>query len=449
MNKSTTAAELAAHWRTITLLALLVLIFTGCAKPVVYVQVDRPAQLNTSGIKRMAVMPFTADENAYSFLAQYATSAVADRVRATNRFTLVDASEVARLRQSGQSVENYVDAMFTGRITRAVYTRDTKTSAGWTDKKGRYYPPTTTYYTSVEVEFTYSIVRARDGSLIGPISKRGVKSASDGSGYPSAEALMRDALAEQINTIGRDIAPYTSREARTFAEEKNNSMIKDEMKQAMEHVKAQNYKVALEAYLRIYNQHKSVAAAENAAILYEAIGDPEAALSLLQKVYEDTGNPNLQLKISMLNKNLEDKAKVENTDKEVVQNPTDRVTAVTIEEIQKVLPSSAVVWFYNNSPGNTMVEAIVDNLTADFIRKGISLVDRQNAALVEEEQKLHVSGAVNDAEIVRIGNAAGAKAIVIIGITGSGAMRRLQVRVLDIERGVPIFQSDTNEKWQL
>jgi len=56
---------------------------------------------------------------------------------------------------------------------------------------------------------------------------------------------------------------------------------------------------------------------------------------------------------------------------------------------------------------------------------------------------------VSDAEMVRIGNAAGAKTIVIIGIAGSGAMRRLQVRVLDIERGIPIMQSDTDERWQL
>jgi len=96
-----------------------------------------------------------------------------------------------------------------------------------------------------------------------------------------------------------------------------------------------------------------------------------------------------------------------------------------------------------------MAEAVIDNLTADFIRKGIGIVDRQNTAFVKAEQKLHMSGDVNDAEIVRIGNAAGAKTIIIIGITGFGAMRRLQVRVLDIERGVPIMQSDTDERWQL
>ena len=35
--------------------------------------------------------------------------------------------------------------------------------------------------------------------------------------------------------------------------------------------------------------------------------------------------------------------------------------------------------------------------------------------------------------------------IVIIAITGTGAARRLQVRVLDLERGVTTLQSDTGE----
>ncbi|MCL2101125.1 MAG: hypothetical protein FWH22_05370, partial [Fibromonadales bacterium] len=252
-------------------------------------------------------------------------------------------------------------------------------------------------------------------------------------------------------SVRQDIAPYKSSEFRVFAEDKTSDGIKIEMKEAFEHVVTQNYKVALTAYLGIYERYKSPAAAENASIIYEALGDTESALNLMQKVYDETGNPKIQLKIAQLRKNLDDKAKIAASEREQeeVQNPVDRVTAVASEEIQKILPTGAVVWLYNSSPNNTMVEAIVDNLTAGFIQKGIGLVDRQNTALIEAEQMLHASGAVNDAEMVRLGNAAGAKAIVTIGIAGSGSMRRLQVRVLDIERGIPIMQSDTNEKWQM
>jgi len=439
-----------ANWKAIASLVFLVLMLTGCGPTRIPVEVERPPTLNTTGIKRIAVMPFETYNHLYIGLASYATSAATDRIRGTNRFTLVDASEIRRLQKKNQNIETYVDAMFIGRITQVVIENDTKTTAGWTDKKGRYYPPITTYYANVEIEFSYSLKMARDGSLIGPVSRKGVRSAQSLEGYPSAEGLLKEALTSQIAFIGQDIAPYKSRELRTFAEDNTGvDDIKTEMKDALVHVKAQNYKLALEAYLGIYERYKSPAAAENASILYEALGDMESALSIMQKVYNDTGNPTTQLIIARLKKNLDDKAKVAASEQENNQQPMDRVTAFASEEIQKVLPSDAGVWLYNNSPGNTMVEAVVDNLTADFIRKGIGIVDRQNTALVEAEQTRQLSGAVSDAEIVRIGNAAGAKTIVIIGITGSGAMRRLQVRVLDIERGVPIMQSDTDERWQL
>jgi len=437
-----------SNWRAIAPLVLLVFMLTGCGPTRIPVEVERPPTLNTTGIKRIAVMPFETDDHSYRSLASYATSAVTERIRGTNRFTLVDASEIRRLQKNNQSVENYVDAMFIGRITRAVYDNDAKTSQ-WTDKKGKTYS-STTYSTKVEVEFNYSLKMARDGRLIGPIFRKGIREASSGDGYPSAEGLLREALISQIALIGQDIAPYRSRELRTFAEDKTGSdAVKTEMKEAMVHVKAQNYRLALEAYLGIYERHKSPAAAENASILYEALGDTESALNIMQRAYNDTGNPTVQPVIARLRKNLDDKAKIAASKQEDTRQPVDKVTAFANEEIQKVLPSETMVWLYNNSPGNTMVEAVVDNLTADFIRKGIGIVDRQNTALVEAEQERQLSGAVSDAEIVRIGNAAGAKAIVIIGITGSGAMRRLQVRVLDIERGVPIMQSDTDERWLL
>jgi hypothetical protein len=60
-----------------------------------------------------------------------------------------------------------------------------------------------------------------------------------------------------------------------------------------------------------------------------------------------------------------------------------------------------------------------------------------------------MSGAVSDDDIVRVGNAAGANTIVLLGVEGSGALRRLRVKVLDVEKRSPIMQSDAGEKWQL
>jgi hypothetical protein len=127
----------------------------------------------------------------------------------------------------------------------------------------------------------------------------------------------------------------------------------------------------------------------------------------------------------------------------------ERVAAFAGEEIQRVLPRNPRVWIYNNSPNDVIAVAVADNISADFIRKGIGVVDRQNTALIEAEQRFNISGSVSDNDFISIGNIAGANSIVVIGVTGTGAMRRLQVRVLDIQRGVPIMQSDTSERWQL
>jgi hypothetical protein len=68
---------------------------------------------------------------------------------------------------------------------------------------------------------------------------------------------------------------------------------------------------------------------------------------------------------------------------------------------------------------------------------------------MEAEHNIQMSGIVSDNDFISVGNAAGANTIVVIGITGTGALRRLSVRVLDIERRIPIFQSDTGEKWEI
>jgi len=435
--------KLAANWKTVMPFLLLVLTLIGCGPTRVPVEVNRPPTLNTTGIKRIAVMPFEADNPFYNALASYATSVAIEKIRDTEHFTLVDASEIRNIQRRRQNVENYVDAMFIGRIIRIATEKDSKTSQH-KDKKGNTYN-STTYSTKVEIELSYSLKMARDGRLIGPISRKGTASAYSKDGYPSADELLRGVLASQLAFISQDIAPYKSREMRTLAEDKTeDDAVKAEMKDALAHVKAQNYKLALQAYLGIYERYKSPAAGENASIIYEVLGDTESALNIMQRVYDDTGNPTTQLVVARLRKIIDDKAKLSASEQ---QDPINRVTAFASEEIQKVLPSNAVVWLYNNSSGNAMVEAVADNLTAYFIRKGIGVVDRQNAALVAAEQKLQLSGAVNDAEMVKIGNAAGAKNIVIIGIAGSGAIRRLQVRVLDIERGIPIMQSDTDERW--
>jgi len=134
-----------------------------------------------------------------------------------------------------------------------------------------------------------------------------------------------------------------------------------------------------------------------------------------------------------------------------------------ISEIEKVLPDNATVWINKGSEGtganrNALgivtstagaVDTAVDDITSAFIQKGIRLVDRQNAALMQAEQKYQLGGAVSDQEIMSIGKAAGANILVIVSVVPQGTNQRLQVRVLDIEKGMPIMQSGSGEEWRI
>jgi hypothetical protein len=137
--------------------------------------------------------------------------------------------------------------------------------------------------------------------------------------------------------------------------------------------------------------------------------------------------------------------------------------AHAISEIERVLPANAIVWINKGresashqvsslgvvtSTGGA-VDTAVDDITAAFIQKGIRLVDRQNAALIQAEQKFQYGGNVSDQDLISIGNAAGANTLVTVSVVPQGNRQRLQIRVLDIEKGVPLMQSDSSNEWRL
>jgi hypothetical protein len=433
--------------KSICIIILLFLILsTGCSTSI-GIAVQRLPTLNTAGIKRIAIMPFEVNSGSYREMAQYATSAATEKIRALNYFTLVASSEIERLQRNNQSVENYIDAQFIGRITRINIENET-ISGSYKTKNGDtvYY---TDYLTNVEIEFNYSLVLARDGRLIGPVSKKKSSNSVSRDAYPPSAPLLRSAIDDQLRFLGRDIAPYTVNESRVFATDNSkDKVLKQEMKDALALVKAGNYKAALESYLGIYEQYKSVAAAENVSILHESFGEVQTAADFMQRVYNDTGSPRSRDVIVRLNRIIQDRATIASEYGDN-RNQTEKISAMASEEIRSVLPRNARVWIYNNTVTNSLSVSVVDNLTSDFIRREIRIVDRQNARLIEAEQKYNTSGYVSDNDFLSIGNAVGANTIVIIGINGTGAARRLQIRVLDIEKNIPIMQSDASDKWQI
>ena len=282
----------------------------GCVTKIT-LQAQRMPALNTTGIKRISVMPFEYTDSFCQSAAQYATTVAASKIQAANHFTLVSPLIINDARKKGEGIENYVDALFTGQII--LITHNTKSlQRSYKDRNGN----TITYVTyrrEVEVDMSYSLVHAGDGILIGPVIKKGRSGSSgrdDSSGLESVNALVNSAIDSLLKLLNQDVAPYTIRINRSLADEPNQEL-KTQSDAALAHVKSGNYIAALQVYRAIWESSNSIAAAVNASILYEAMGETRNAADFMQQVLAATGSPTARDTLALLNKELEEQAGVE------------------------------------------------------------------------------------------------------------------------------------------
>jgi len=435
-------------WKVAPLIALA-LVMAGCATRVRLVAPRTPT-MNTIGIQRVAVMPFQPHSTGseHTALANTLTGQVSSSLRAANAFILIDAAMIHAARSRGASIETYVDALFTGRVTR-YHATTTQREERRRDRAGN----TTThvfYQREVELAFEYYFVRARDGTIIGPVSRSGRQSArSDSRNNLTPElTIAGNIISEQLRQLYRDVAPFTINISRTLERERNRAL-RPHMDAALEHVRAGNYFAARQAYIAIWDMHGSVPAAINASILYEALGETAGAVSFMQHVVVASGGVRRATQtLTRLNVELQHQMGVGAF--EAMRTPVERVAEHALSEVRQVLPAVARLWIHNDAAtDHGLVNDVIDNMTSAFLRSGVLVVERQQIDLIVAEQNLHLDGSVSDRDFVGIGNLAGANTIVIIGITGVGHARRLQVRALDIATGTLLMQSGTGSEWRL
>jgi hypothetical protein len=436
--------------------------------------------MNTSGIRRIAIMPFESSFNTANTpsrnpgprnpvprdtvsrslqdlhlqelqrdIPPVMTVYVTNQIQALNYLTLVSDTMIRQLQAANtEKLENYVDALFTGRVTRIGLKESTEERE---ETRGNQRVKVTYHIREVDMEYNYSFTRVPDGSLIGPVNKY-VKNTDTNINYneltPPVD-LLRAKIAEQLrNELYRDVAPYTAVEYRTLEREKSkDTILKTRMKDASANVKAGNHRSALNEYLEIFASYRNEAAAINASILYEALGETQAAADFLQGVVNATGNTKIRSILARLNRILDDQAVI--TAEFTARGQVNRVSAYAKDEIMKVLPQNAKVWVFVN-PGNvsdSMANDIADNISSYLINDGISVVER-DLRLIEAERNFQASGSVNDNDLVSISRAVGANTIVSAGVTGTGALRRLQLRVLDVEKATVLLQSTTGDSWR-
>jgi len=424
---------------------------TGCATTV-SIQVQRPPTLNTLGIQRLAIMPFTTTDNSslQRQAATFLTNESLSRIQATNHFTLVNSSEVERIQAAKGNTEDIADALFTGQVV-SVSTQDSQQQNSYKDKEGNliYY---TIYTREAQLSFNYNITRTRDGSMIGPVIKTNLKSSSSsqnqGDVKPAA-TLVQEIIQKNMAGVGRDVAPHTVTERRRFeSETSKDKVVKQRAKDADALIKAGSYKSAQDAFLRLYRDTGSFAAAYNTGLLIEIQGNLEGALAFMQSVHNETGNPKAAAEVARLQKAIDDVGLLEAY--KANQGQREKVIALMVDTLPSRMPSDPRVAMVNNSLNDKeLTETIINGIVDGFLAKKIIVNDRNSRALVEMERNYQLSGNVSDDEMVRIGYEAGVNTFILVSITGSGSSRRLSVRMLDLERNTVLYQSPQTDEMNL
>ena len=427
----------------ISLIALFLLqsIQAQLFKARVQIAVQHLPNWNTEGMKRIAVMPFENNYTSQQYdLANYLTDEAVNRISETGHFTVISASQVEDLRRRGENLANHVDVLLTGKILNVESKDGSSTST-----KG-----VITFTREVKLEISYSLEQARDGIVIGKETKNGSRGDSNSSrdGLNSVREMLRQT--NVLAGIAKNLAPYTVNESRTLMGDKTQGKdLNNRMKIASDQVKGKNYKIAYNMYMGIYEEYESFSAIYNASIMQEALGDIPAAIKLMQLAERETGNQDARAEVTRLRKIISDRERVQQYIE--ADRPMERVIRYASSEAMKHLPEGTRMFFHNKggSEGD-LASRVIEGMGAAFRQNGgITIVDRENIQRIENELNMQYSGMVSDETMLSIGKRVGANAMITVEISGVGSMRRLKMKVLDIEEGKTLLESDGGSNWEL
>ncbi|MDR2953371.1 MAG: hypothetical protein LBU82_09045 [Treponema sp.] len=432
--------------------AVFAVLLTGCATALNFTVQKLPA-MDTLGIKTLAVMPFeTSDRSPLQRqAATWLTSEAESRIQEADHFTMVSSSQVDIYRQRKQNLSDYVDALFCGKIISLSVDNSSRQDTRTNFKTKEEYT-VTVYERKVKLEFQYNIERARDGSIIGPLRKSDSAysiAENDQGNLNTPETMVRSIIERNMRRLAQDVAPYTVTERRTLMKETSkDKAIKERAKYAGELVKSGNYKVAQEAYLAIYKDTFSFAAAFNACLLIAAQGDKEMAATFMQIVYNDTGNPLANAEVARLKKEMETSGLAAAYTENISQR--DKLISVMVNEITNRMPKGAKPAILNNSrEERTLADSVVHGITAGLLTKNITVVERGNQSLLAAERAYQLSGNVSDDSLISIGHEVGVTTFVLVSVSGSFTNRRLSVRMIDVEKNTVLYQSPPTDEMNL
>ena len=128
--------------------------------------------------------------------------------------------------------------------------------------------------------------------------------------------------------------------------------------------------------------------------------------------------------------------------------PINEVISRSARGIEDALPQGTMVAVLNfDSPSKAFSDFAIEELNGQLVEGGkITIVDRNNLALITEELQLQMSGAVSDELVVSIGRQLGAHYIVTGSLSDIGTGYRFRVKVTSVEKAALLKQISLNLK---
>ena len=305
----------------ILLTIITLIILAGCATSVSY-QTTRLPEWNTVSIKSVAIVPFDVAEN--TVLQRHAgtllSSTAYSQIRGANHFTQV---QVWTNENQGP-----FDAYFSGKVYYVVVNDNIQTETR-TDPKDQTESDYETFERVVQLAFIYTLTDS-NGVIIGTKTiedsltdyyelliedddtqentrqPRGRRERNQTDNrineyLKSPEVMVQEMITKNTRDLSRSMVPYTVTESRNLMKETSkDKAVKQRAKDAASLVKARNYSAAQEAFLSIYHDTKSYAAAFNASLVMTAQRQLNEALTFMQNVYNEIGDSRAREEINRL-----------------------------------------------------------------------------------------------------------------------------------------------------
>jgi hypothetical protein len=413
--------------------------FVSCSTSIPII-VNHPPGMDTNGIERLVVMPFEGS-GVRQQLAASLTSIFKEKISGTGKFKLVE--PVVYTPNTGM-----VDAILTGTVND--YTVQNGSHAEKrtrkTDDGARVEYQVTVYDRKVSIEFTYRIIRERDGTVIGERKISGVaqdRNENSANLQPGFDMARRTAES-RLQNFNREIAPWTSTEKLTMDKETSkDKALKARMKEANALVKAGAVKAAQESYAAIYKETRSLPAGYNAAILTQPLDGLSAAISLMSDLVNATGYTKARAELARLEefRGQNEAAAANQTGVSAQSLAVRKASAGLLAS----LPAGSRVSLLNISTFATdRIDVIIREITDSLVGSGVIVLDRQNLQVINAEKQYQASGEVSDDSYAGIGKMLGVEIIVTFSITGSGYQRKLTIKSLSVETGEVLYSESTD-----